>query len=101
MLTSVKAQISMLGLSLCQKGTELLTFHIKGLAVDFKKRQKNMSIDLSLKSLQIDNQSEANPIYPVLLHPCDIRTLIDQDYLAQNAKKSETVDELLIPKDVF
>ena len=49
-------------------------------------------------SIQIDNQSERDPVYPVTLKPTDVRNIIEQPSGQNQAAAGE---EIIVPEDVF
>lgn len=84
----------MVNISFCSPGKELLTFYLKGIEAIIGKTQKQTDLVFNMMSIQIDNQSEMDPVYPVLLKPTDLRAVIEQPDAIQE-------EQVIVPEDVF
>ena len=89
--------IKMVNISFCSPGKELLTFYLKGIEAIIGKTQKQTDLVFNMMSIQIDNQSEMDPVYPVLLKPTDLRAVIEQP----DAARALEEEQVIVPEDVF
>jgi len=67
--TSVEVQIAMVNQSIVETGKELLTLYLEGISAKIEKSPKDLKVSMVLASLQVDNQTETYPLYPVILKP--------------------------------
>lgn len=56
-------------MSVIGQGQEMFAVYLQGIKVKLVDTEKDRKIEFKLGYLQIDNQSENDPIYPVLLKP--------------------------------
>ena len=59
----------MINLSIVETGKELITLYLEGLVAKIEKSPKDLKVVFALESMQIDNQTETYPLYPVILKP--------------------------------
>ena len=59
--------MSQINLSIISKSTELLTIYLKEIKVKIEQSKDQLKCEFAIQSFQIDNQSESDPIYPVML----------------------------------
>ena len=59
-------------ISLVHLKKELATFFISGLSTSLTENQNSLQIDFNIGFIQIDNQYENTPAYPVMLKPKDM-----------------------------
>ena len=73
--------IPQINFSLVTKKCELLTMYMKGIYAKIESTTMKTKVNFNLKEFQIDNQSELDPIYPVMLKvkkELSVRTLYGQ-----------------------
>ena len=66
----------MVNISICSPGKELITLYLKGISALIEKKERETLVKFELMSIQIDNQSEMDPVYHVMLKPTDMRAVI-------------------------
>lgn len=59
----------MINFSVVETGKELLTLYLEGIQAQIDKSPRDFKLILYLGSMQIDNQTETYPLYPVVLKP--------------------------------
>jgi len=74
-----EVKIQHINLSLCSKGSELMTLYWNNIIFKSNTTETEKKVELVLGNFQIDNQSEIDPIYPVLLQPTQITAMSRQD----------------------
>ena len=53
-----------------------MTLYLKGIKAKLTKTKKSINVEFAMQNIQLDNQSEIDPIYPVMLKPQDVTTLV-------------------------
>ena len=67
--TTFELQLAMVNVSLVETGRELLTLYLEGICACIDKTPDEVKLSVQLSNVQIDNQSETFPLYPVILKP--------------------------------
>ena len=62
------------------------------------KKAKETSFAFSLKSIQVDNQADIDPVYPIILKPTDLNTVTETQSVQKSAQGQESI---VVPEDVF
>ena len=70
-------QLSQLTLSMISPGSELFVMYFRGIKGSFDDQEVDRSIEFSIDFIQIDNQSEYDPLFPVLLKPKYLKPVAD------------------------
>jgi len=74
--------ISKVVLSFIHKKCELMTIFVSKLFTNITETKDYKNIKFSIGYLQIDNQAEHDPIYPILLKPRDFYYNIENDTIS-------------------
>jgi len=62
-------QLAMVNLSIVETGKELLTLYLEGISARIDKTPRDLKLTVWLANMQIDNQTETFPLYPVIFKP--------------------------------
>ena len=80
--------------SFIHRKCELMTIFISKLSNQIVETELVKSIKFSIGYLQIDNQAESEPVYPVLLKPRDLYFDTDEDQIVLRIKKETEKEKL-------
>jgi len=73
-------QLQQINLSIISQAKELLTIYFQKILAKVIDSEKDTKAEMQISYLQIDNQSEFDPIYPVLLKPKEIKPEEDSSH---------------------
>ena len=68
-MTTFNVNIAMITVSIVETGKELITLYLEGIVAKIEKSPSAVQVVFGLESMQIDNQTETYPLYPVILKP--------------------------------
>jgi hypothetical protein len=88
----VELSISSITLSFIHRRCELMTIFISKMHTHITETEQLKNIKFSIGYLQIDNQAESDPVYPILLKPRDLDYNVSQDKIILKLKR-ETDNE--------